>query len=345
MINQFLIIVESVICNISKSKKAKKVFGVVTFFQLFLILGLRAHTVGTDTENYLFLFGLLSNGVKFSGFEPLNLIVMKAISFLPNSQLVLLCTYAFFTIFLFYKYIYMESDDPCLSVAVFSGMMYYFFCFNAMRQGLAMAISAVAIANLLKGKSGKFLMLVLIASGFHASALVVFPLWFVKKMWSRYTFKKCIFFIFTSALMSVFGRSVLKVLLVFFPSYQRYLSGAFSDNGNYLNPLMYMVLLIFLTIIWSGYKKKDKDHFYFVVLGIGTVFYFMSIQVEIVSRIVYYFTMTVIVLLPNMLKRIPQIRNRLTLYVCAHTAIFIYCCLLIAREAHGVVPYSFFWQG
>lgn len=344
VINQILIMVESLLFSTSNWPKAKKIFGIITFFQLFLLLGLRASSVGTDTRNYLLYFGLLKNGIDASGFEILNIVLMRAIALLPNSNVVFLCIYAFLTIGLFYKYIYLESEDPYLSVAIFSGFMYYYFCFNAMRQSLAMAIVAVAITKLKKDKKNTFLFLVLIAGGFHTSALVAIPLWIVEKLSVKYGWKLYVLFISVSIGMAFLGRQIVAILLTLFPSYRRYIDSVYGEEGNYLNPLMYMAILTIITLIWERLPKRKEDDLWLIMLGVGTVLYFVSIQVSIVSRIVYYYTMALIVILPNILKRIPRVRNRLPFSVGAHVVVLIYSCLLVARGAHGIVPYGFFWQ-
>ena len=126
--------------------------------------------------------------------------------------------------------------------------------------------------------------------------------------------------------------------------YRIYINSIFADDGNYLNPIMYLGILTIVTIIWSRFRRNEKDDLCLIMLGIGTILYFISLDVGIVNRIVYYYTMSVIVVLPNLLKRISRIRNRVPLSVGAHLMVFVYSCLLVARGAHGIVPYKFFWQ-
>ncbi len=342
--NQFLIMVESIFCSANGSPKAKKIFGIVTFIQLFILLGFRAHSVGTDTPNYIFLFGLLKNGFDVDQFEILNVILMKIIAWLPNSQTVLLCVYAFLTLGLFYLYFYLESEDPCLSIALFSGFMYYYLCFNIMRQALAMGLVSVAVAMLRRNKKNKFWLFAFLAIGFHTSAAVIIPIWVIAKMRIRYSWNLYFFFVIASVSMIAFGRKIVELLLTFFPTYRVYINTGYADEGNVLNPIMYLAILTIITIVWNYTLRSSNDNIYLIMLGVGTVFYFVSTQVEIVNRIVYYYTISVMIILPNLLKRIPQVRNRVPLSVGAHLVVFVYSCLLISRSAHGVVPYAFFWM-
>lgn len=343
--NQILLIIETIVCSNLKNN-GKKIFAVMSFLQLFVLLGCRGFSVGIDTGTYISLFRILRAGGNVNQLEILNRIMMLGVAKLPivNQETFLLCLYAAITLIAFYAFFYSESCDIYLSVCIFSGMMYYYFSFNAMRQALAMALVSIAVSKLNKGKHLLFFVLVIIASGVHTSALVALPLWLIKKMSLKYNWNLYMAFLVASASMTVIGREVAELLLVFFPSYRVYIDSTFAEEGNYLNPLMYLAILTIVTIIWSASKKNEEDNLYLVMLGVGTVLYFMSLQVGIVNRIVYYYTMSIIVILPNLLKRIPKIKNRVPLSVGAHLMVLIYSGLLVMREAHGIVPYGFFWQ-
>jgi hypothetical protein len=269
---------------------------------------------------------------------------MRLIREAPYAEIIYFSIYALGTILFMYMYINKLSDDVYLSVAMYSGMMYYYFSFNGMRQGLAMSIVALAISKLVENKQMMFLILIAIAMGVHSSAGVAILIWLIYKTSIKYTFKVFQIIVIISTLMPLFGKRLISFALVFFPSYQGYLNSALAEEGNYLNPIMYMMILIIFTLIWMGVKKKPEDNLYFLILGVGIVLYFASIQIGIVNRIVYYYTITVIILMPNILKRVSRIKERVPMILGAHVVCIIYSCLLVARNAHGIVPYSFFWE-
>ena len=325
-------------------KHGQKIFLSVTFAQMFVLLGFRSFDVGTDTQTYIATFRAAKLGFSIDQFEVLNRIVMKVLANVPNAEVVYLALYAFVTLACFYYFIKNNSEDVYLSVSIFSGLMFYYLCFNIMRQALAMAIVAVAITKLYKGKKFEFWLFVLIAIGFHTSAIVAVFIWFIKKMNLHYSWKIYLGCVLTSAAMAVIGKEVVELLLTFFPSYRGYINSAFAEEGNYLNPLMYLIVLTIVTFIWDKLSKNRDDDLYLIMLGIGTVLYFASLQVGIMNRIVYYYTVSLIVILPNMFKKILKVKNRLPLSIGTYVVVLIYNCLLVARGAHGIVPYSFFWQ-
>ena len=343
IVNQILILIESIICSNMK-KHGQKIFLSVTFAQLFVLLGFRSFDVGTDTQTYIATFRAAKLGFNIDQFEILNRIVIKVLANVPNAEVIYLALYAFATLACFYYFIKNNSEDVYLSVSIFSGLMFYYLCFNLVRQALAMAIVSVAITKLNKGKKGAFFVLVLIAIGFHTSAMVAVLIWFVKNANIKYSWTIYFECVLASVAMLALGRKIVEMFLRFFPTYRGYINSVFADEGNYLNPIMYLGILTIVTIIWSGTIRDKNNDLYLIALGIGTILYFISLDVGIVNRIVYYYTMSIIVVLPNLIKRIPRIKNRVPLSVGAHFVVLIYSSLLVMHGAHGIVPYEFFWN-
>lgn len=344
VVNQFLLVVEVLLLSLKRKDSNRKIFLVVSFFQLFVLLAFRSFQVGVDTPNYLMYFNIVDYGGHVTAIEPLNLFIMKIASFFRNGEVVYLSIYAFLTLICYYRYIVKNSADVYMSVFIFSGLMFYYFSFNAMRQGLAIAICLVAISKLLDGKQLAFLVLVLMAAGIHFSALIVLPVWIIKKFDFKFSVKITFFVIGANVCSMLFGARIVNFFVRFFPQYSGYINSTFGEEGNILNPLMYIVILTIIVYIWVHNKKEENDSFWLYMLCIGVVLYFLSMQVGIVNRIVYYYTTSVIVLLPNVLQRIAKVKNRVPLVAGLYGTVFIYSFLLIQRSAHGIVPYTFFWQ-
>lgn len=343
VVNQILILFESIFCS-NLRKNGRKVFLILTFAQMFVLLAFRSVSVGTDTETYIAMFRAVRLGVDIKQFEILNRVLMRVIVDLPYSEVLYLAIYAFLTLACFYYFIYRNSEDVYLSVAIFSGMMYYYLCFNIMRQALAISIVAVAITEFLNKKPYKAVIVIFVAAGFHTSALIALPLFAFSIVKIKYTSKMFIGTIISCGVMAVFGRNIVSLFLNLFTDYKNYIYSNLGDEGNYLNPLMYVIVLCLIMIIWKWGEGKKEDHFLLILMSIGTILYFASLQVEIVNRIVYYYTMSILIVLPNTIIRIRKSKERVLCLYGAHLAVALYSILLVARKAHGIVPYSFFWQ-
>ena len=102
-------------------------------------------------------------------------------------------------------------------------------------------------------------------------------------------------------------------------------------------------MMIFLFLLLMKSEMSDANRLYLTMLGVGVVLYFISVRIQIVNRLTYYFTVPLIILLPNIIESL-QPDNRKVSKVISYLGISLYQLLLIMRGAQGIVPYRFFWQ-
>ena len=85
MLSYILLVIEGVILEKSTNVKGRHIFLIISYLQLTLILGLRAQSVGIDTESYIAYFKLVSLGI--SGWmEPGITGISKVILLLGGNQ-------------------------------------------------------------------------------------------------------------------------------------------------------------------------------------------------------------------------------------------------------------------
>ncbi|NHC43070.1 EpsG family protein [Bacillus sp. MM2020_1] len=119
-----------------------------------------------------------------------------------NDPQIMLFTTALITnlliILVFYKY--SRMIELCLFVYITSG--FFITSMNGIRQCLAAAIIFSATKFLIEGSFKKYLIVVLLASTFHQTALLLFPIYFIvrRKAWSKATF-----LLILSSVVIVFG--------------------------------------------------------------------------------------------------------------------------------------------
>lgn len=77
------------------------------------------------------------------------------------------------------KSMWMYSDDFTFSVFLFVTMGFMLTSMNIVRQSIAVAILFYGYQYLVRGSFKKYLRYILIAFGFHASAIIMLPLYFV----------------------------------------------------------------------------------------------------------------------------------------------------------------------
>ncbi len=338
-LNYILIIIEGSL--FLKGFKREKAWLIIVATQLVLLLGLRGSTVGIDTQTYIDLFWAVKSGWGIGWLEIGNQIIYSITATIFNKPVWLLLIYATITVIPVLKVIEIDSRNAFFSIIIYTGLMYYYWAFNAMRQAAAMSIAFLAISNLERNKNIKYFVLTFFAATVHKSALVVLLFWIVKKTGIRANKNWSVWIIALSSMGLLFGEKVVSQGLILFQSYAGYIDSIFAGNGNVLNPILF--LSIFLFIILTQSHLSENELFYLTMLGIGVILYFVSIKIQIVNRLTYYFTMPLIVLLPNCIESLKK-QNKLISKGIFFVGISLYQFLLILKGAQGIVPYRFFWQ-
>lgn len=324
-----------------KNKRFNKILFYVIEIQTILLLGLRGKTVGADTHTYIEYFQSLKIGMNLTYIEVGNRLIIRIIAGLCNNPTVMFIVYALISVLPVFWVIKKESKNVHLSIIVYIGMMYYFFSFNAMRQGAAMSLVFVAIYYLKKNKNGRFLLWVLLAASLHNSAIIALLCWLVKKLKVRVNKNWSVYIVILSTVCVLFGNQIVMLAGRFFGSYMSYMDTDFAGDGNLLHPILFLAIFAFLLLVTP--LKEGETALGLTILGIGVILYFVSIRVAIVNRLTYYFTMPLITLLPNSIEQMSDSNKKIS-YAVFYVGISAYQILLILRGAQGIVPYRFFWQ-
>ncbi|MGM0836084.1 MAG: EpsG family protein [Bacillota bacterium] len=170
--------------------KPNRYLTMLAMMTLILVSGLRAN-IG-DTFFYMHAFELHDFTWEFVwsqkdiGFGVLQKI-LKNIS--EDPQILLLAT-AFVTNMLIVVVLYKYSRMLELSLLVYITSGLFLVSMNGIRQFLAAAIIFAATKYIMDGSWKKFIVVVLFASTFHQSALILIPIYFLvrRKAWTKSTF-------------------------------------------------------------------------------------------------------------------------------------------------------------
>src|SRR5690606_27878018 len=78
--------------------------------------------------------------------------------------------------------IFKVSENVALSVFIYVVLGAYLVFFNAARQGLAISICAISVIFLLQRKIWHYIIVIIIASFFHRTALILLPFYFILRL-------------------------------------------------------------------------------------------------------------------------------------------------------------------
>ncbi|MGE7850302.1 EpsG family protein [Bacillus paramycoides] len=218
-------------------------------------------------------------------------------------------------------YKYSRLIEISLYVYITSGM--YLVSMNGIRQYLAAAIIFAATKYILDGNWKMYILIVLIASTFHQSALVLIPIYFLvrRKSWSAMT---CILLVF--AVIIVIGFNQFSTL--FFAAIEDTQYGEYKDfHEGGANILRVVVDSIPLILAYLGREKlrelfPKSDYIVNMVL-LGSIFMLISTQNWIFARFSIYFGLYQLILISWVVKLFIK-KNQKVIYYLILVFYFIY---------------------
>lgn len=300
----------------------------ITVYKLFmLLLGLTLiipfvhrdfffpYTLKGDYENYLARYQYMTVQNAFSNIKDFgfNLLIVLCKTICSDYKLFFLICISI-TVVGVLKFIEDNSNDFMLSLNIYVSL-FYLLSFNILRQCMACALCLSAFVYIKQHKLIKYLLIVVTASLFHLSALiflVLYPLLIMKD-----SFKRKLFLISIIGVVSCFFRANLLSALFLISKkmgtlyWKRYLSNAAlsADKINYTIFIISFLLLILLTVVLyiKGFSIDEKMTYIYVLLC--CVFSLMGPQNTVFSRMVVYFTPSIIIGVPVVEKIIKKDSN------------------------------------
>ena len=243
--------------------------------------------------------------IKFDSYVPtewgFNLLVriIYGLSGFENYKLVF-AIYSFLTVFFFMKAMYDQSADFKLSFFMFMTLGLYFQSFCTMRYYLALAIALWSIKLLQRKQYVAFTVVILLASGFHKSVLIVLPIFLLAIVpWKKWMI--AVFAVFSVSL--IIGRDFwMKVAVTLYPTYKE---TSYASDGGSISPAniarCVAILLFTLYVMKRSGNKRILGSFMSKLNIMALVIYSCCWYIPFVSRIGYYMTVTQILFVPELI--------------------------------------------
>lgn len=300
----------------------------VPFFVLVFFSSIRSYLVGTDTGNYTSDFRNLldSNYYIFRsdleyGYQLLEYVVLK---FTHNyfwlffvSSVIVVGSY----LYIFRK----KSEDYFLSVIIFISFGFYLFYFNGLRQGIAMAIAAFGTPYLINKHFVKYALIILLASSFHKTALIMFLFYFIIHLKFKIEFKMLAVFLGSFLLSSI----VIEYLASTNERYSSYAEVSESAGG-YLTLFFYSFISIFLYIFYKKYKINNPEYYVLLQLILYGVLFLIPVSLLGANpsgpqRLLFYFVWVISLLIPIVIRKI---NNKFIYFIFILLALIYYTMIL-----------------
>lgn len=317
-------------------------FIIVLAFAYSLVLGVR-HEVGTDFASYYEMFQVGYTKTEYL-YTQINLFVKK----IGGSFPILMSVMALLTITPVFYVIIKYSPYPAVSMVILFGVGFVFAMVNHVRQTAAVSIFLLSVPLVWKRRPLGFFSLIGVAAGFHYTALIMAPFYWVAKARTPIWFLLLVFIVsFVLFLNPGSVREYLhEPLRILSPHvYQHYVDMVFRDSpgidtrlGVFLYGLIFiLVLLVFPKASISGCLKTRVLFLLSFYGAAGTMFFATFWQL---NRIPAYLVLVWVIFFPVMISLLKskQEKNLAVVIVCI-VFLVLYGRRILAN-AHDALPYQ-----
>ncbi len=363
-INNLLILLwAAIFCFRKPSNTKNAIFTVIAFTQLLIIMLCR-YQIGYDYNMYAVGFNFM-NDDGFSNFtykdwETGFVVLTKLLGLILPDYIWYMGVLTFITILPAAVFIYKNSEMPWVSTILYINLFLFFMSMNFLRQAIAMSFVMLAWHFVKRNKFFPFLILILIASLFHQTVLVMIPVYFLIKM--QPTFKELIIYAYLLLWFYISSTGFINLITRFY--HEEYTGSVFLTEGL---SFIYAILPLAVTILTfilvkAGTINVTKENKYIINLSlIGTIMTVTMSRHSIIERLSYYFLLFVILLVPVVYQSIRtkgvklNVSDTKTIDIAtegqkkAAAVIFLIVVLALSyvhfyyglhETAHGAVPYN-----
>lgn len=359
-----------ILLGTGKLTKSKNKLYIMLTFGLFVVLAaFRAKNVGNDTDTYLELFETILITEDLSAFtwryEIGYLYLNKLLSMIVSDPQIIIIVTSLVIMMVFARFIYKYSYIPWLSTFLFFTLGYYGMSMNTIRLNLAIIVILISYDFLRERKLIKFVLIVILASLFHRTAIIFLLAWPMTKL--KFNYKTILTMVAVSLSAYVMFPNILMVLIKLFPTYQYYLGSEYLNGELRVASVMNMLvgLSIILLSVFTNYHMKGNEisdvnnkslryknekindgHNMLLLLLAGVSITFISFNFNLLERVGDFFLVFSCVFLPNTLRNLKD-KNLTTLIIFVVVVLFFAYSTSIQiyrPEWNSIYPYTFFWQ-
>lgn len=354
--NIYLILIVFIIATGLLCRNREK-YVLISCFSMFVVYGLRnGRLFGLDASSYYSVFvsvGRLSSISELPfqniGFGLFTYIINRWTG--GNYQL-FVTIIAAFVCFAFYRFIKKYSVNPLLSFMWYFGLLYFALNFTIFKQSIAMAILFFAFDALMERKAIKYIIIVLIASLFHAPAMVLLPAYWLSKIKPG---KSYIVLVAVALLVTyLFRNQILHFMYNFYETGE-----ILAESPEFLGgKVIYMLFILCVAMLLR--TPTSEDRLYCVLLifaGIAVVLQTFCYYNNMFERLADYYYQFSVLLIPLIIENREEPNSILTSNPAQIQEINVVGSIMITVFAFWrfytyinvtapqyFLPFKFFWE-
>lgn len=230
-------------------------------------------------------------------------------------------------------------NDVIIAFVIYSVLFYSFFSITGIRQTIATSATLYGFEFLKRKKIVYFLLLIVLASAIHKSALILIPFYFIGLIKNSNILYKVVLLIFP--VFMIFKESINDFFRVL-GGYEEF------DKLEGAGTLTFTMMFLFIIIIafWRRkiiLKNNVNAKYYFNAFAIALIFLPLTWVNPNTMRIVQYFSLFMLLFIPEIIYSFqvasPKIRRDIS-----KVTIILLIVLFIKSNLSKEVPYGFFWE-
>lgn len=314
-------------------RKAYYVYGILSVLPFLMVSSIR-YRVGTDWPIYDEYFHAINEGTN-SFREPLFNLLNRIIYLFTNDSQLLFVTVAVITLSFTFTAIYQQSKYIPFSIILYFLSTIYFNSLNQMRQAIAMSIFLYVSKYIWTKNWKKYMLWILVAVGFHISALIYVPVYFLYG-WRAEIKKHIVLFGIVIVSMPVLKVVIIAILKL--TPYAWYFDSAYSENDFMVAGFVISFLILVFMEYYNYIGNTDDDktvHFMVNMQWLSVVSLLCTAFIPQVSRISSALEIITILAIPRIIL-FEKKRNQRILVYCFIVA------LLVAKLIYNVYICGFF---
>ncbi len=331
------------------SYERKNRIALVFFFILFTMLVMFRHeTIGNDTRNYIYYF----NRFSASGWSEIAketkeyglFYFIKTVSLFSKEPQFFLAVTAIAINLMLYPTYKRLCIDASLTIVLFCILSTFVMMFSGIRQMLAIGIGVIAYEFTRNKKPILFIIAVIVAMSFHASAFMLvfmYPIYYAK-----ITKKWLIAAVPALIIVFIFNKPIFSFLALIIERYTQY-EGEITSTGAYTMLILFSIFTVF-TFLISDEALMDKE-----TLGLRNFLLFaVALQMfaplhPLAMRMNYYYIIFIPLLIPKIISYRNKKWEQIAVFGRHIMVIFFLVYFFISAYGGGnlnVFPYHFFWE-
>ncbi len=314
--------------NSNKKFKVNYIFWIFSMAVFVFIFGFRESGIGVDDPSYETIFNSTAlNGVinEFlnTTMEPGYLLLNYIVSIFTSNFQVMIFITTLIPVFLYYKALEYESDKISMFWGVFflGTILFIYFC-GITRLFIAASIIAYGLRFVMEKKPIKYIIIVLIATSFHYSAIfMIFLLYFAmgeKENHKRSNIKLFVLIAFIMPIMIfVVSNYIFPNMGDRYSSYTQIKSGTLSLDA--FDKLPFILIAIFFSKdMLKNNKNIDK---YITIYAMALIISVYSVFLDI-GRMQWYCMYSTCIILPSILEVLKKVKSQ------EYAVMYIPCMLI-----------------